>query len=78
MTPLTKPVHRESQTTVRDRSKRRVLIAGLLPGDVIQLRLKGCRKAFHITIEAAYYYAAKLEGERVRRERNAAKKAKKS
>lgn len=74
-TKLNKPVHRETSTTVRDRSKRRVLIAGLLPGDLIQVRLKGCRKAYALTVEQVYYYAAKLEGEAALRAKRAAKKA---
>lgn len=73
MTPLTKPVCRETQTTVRDRSKRRILIASLEPGDVIGLRPKGCRKTFYLSVESAYFYAAKLEGERIRRERKGKK-----
>lgn len=77
-TQLTKPVHRETNTTVRDGSKRRLLIAGLLPADLIQLRLKGCRKSYTITVEQAYYYAAKLEGERLRREKIAKRKASKT
>jgi hypothetical protein len=68
-TKLTKPVYRQTETSVRDLSKRRLLIAGLLPGDVIQLRLKGCRKSYLLSVESAYLYAAKLEGERLRRER---------
>lgn len=74
-TKLRKPVHRETSTIVRDKSKRRILIAGLLPGDVIQIRLKGCRKNFYLSVEQAYYYAAKLAGEQARREKLAAKKA---
>lgn len=75
MTPLKTKVQRETQTIVRDRSKRRILIASLEPGDVIGLRLKGCRKAFYLSIESAYYYAAKLEGERIRREKKAKRKS---
>ena len=73
-TRLNKPVYRETATTVRDRSKRRVLIAGLEPGDVITIRPKGTRKAYSVSIEAIYHYAAKLEGERIRREKHALKK----
>lgn len=73
-TELNKPVFRQTQTTVRDKSKRRLLIAGLLPGDVIELRPKGCRKAYHLTVEQAYHYAGRLEGERQRREKKAKKR----
>jgi len=73
MTPLKKKVERETQTTVRDRSKRRILIASLEPGDVIGLRYKGCRKTFYLSVESAYHFAARLEGERLRREKKAKK-----
>ena len=74
MTKLNKRVSRETRTTVRNGSKPRMLVASLEPGDVIGLRLKGCRKTYYLAIETAFYYAGKLEGERLRRE----KKAKKS
>ena len=69
MTPLTKKVERETSTAVRDRSKRRILIAGLVPGDVIRIRLKGTRQAYDLTVEQAFRYAAKLKGEAARREK---------
>ncbi len=75
-TNLTKPVYRETQTAVRDRSKRRMLIAGLEPGDVISIRPKGTQKAYSVTVEWLYYQAVKLEGERIRRERKLKRKAK--
>ncbi len=76
MTPLKSPVYRETQTHVRDRSKRRLLIAGLEPGDVITVRLKGTRKAYAVSVETVYHLAARLEGERLRREKAAKRKAK--
>jgi hypothetical protein len=72
-TRLLKPVYRETLTAVKDRSKRRLLIAGLEPGDVISVRPKGTRKAYAVTVEWLYYQAVKFEGEKIRRERKAKK-----
>jgi hypothetical protein len=71
MTPLRKPVYRETQTRVRDCSKRRLLVAGLLPGDILELRLKGTRQRFVLTVEEAYYHAARLKALKLRQERAA-------
>lgn len=76
-TKLTKAVFRETDTIVRDRSKRRALVVGLLVGDLIQTRLKGCRKSYTVTVDQVYHYAAKLEGERLRREKKQKKMLKK-
>ncbi len=73
MTNLNKKVARVTNTAVRNGSKPRVLVASLEPGDVIGLRLKGCRKTYYLAIDTAFYYAAKLEGERIRRERKGKK-----
>lgn len=76
-TPLHKAVYRETETHVRDRSKRRLLIAGLEPGDVISIRLKGTRKVYAVNVETVYHLAARLAGEQQRREKAAARKLKK-
>jgi hypothetical protein len=69
-------VFRESFERARDKgSKMRAVIVGILPGDVLSFRLKGTRKVFTIPITYAYFHAGKLEGERVRAERKAARKA---
>ena len=60
MTPLRKPVYRLTDTLVRDRSTRRLLIAGLLPGDVIEVRLKGTRQRVSVPIEHVYYLGQRL------------------
>lgn len=71
MANLHRKVSRVTSTAVRNGSKPRVLVASLEPGDVIGLRLKGCRKTYYLAVDTAFYYAAKLEGERIRRERKA-------
>ena len=78
MTLLVKAVRRETQITVRDRSKRRNLIVTLLPGDVIELRAKGTRKAYVLDIETVYQVAMKIEADHVRRAKDAARKSKKA
>ena len=72
-TKLTKPVHRESATMIRDKSKRRALICSMLPGDVIELRPKGTRQRYTMSIESAYIYAGRLAGEARRRAKREAK-----
>ncbi len=79
MTPLTKPVHRLTQTMVRDRgSKSRLIVAGLLPGDVLEFRMQGTRKRFVLPIATAYYQAARLEAARVVAQRQAARRARRA
>lgn len=75
ITRLNKRVRRVSHTTIRDGRKLRPLVAELQPGDVIKVWPLGTRAAFSISIAQAYQYAGKLEGERIRREKAAAKKA---
>lgn len=76
-TPLRKAIYRETETHVRDRSKRRLLIAGLEPGDVISIRLKGTRKVYAVNVETVYHLAARLEGQRQLLEKSQARKLKK-
>lgn len=75
-TALTKPVMRATQTTVRDRSKRRLLIAGLLPGDVFVVRLKGTRQSVEVPIESVYLMGMKKRAAQLVAERLAKRKAK--
>jgi len=72
-TKLTRPVRRESFTIVRDKSKRRALVCALLPGDVLEFRLKGTRTRYTVGMDAAYQYAGRLAGEAARRARKAGK-----
>ena len=59
-TKLRKPVHRESQLTIRDGSKVRAVIVSLMPGDVICLRPKGTRRAELLAVDTAWRYAVTL------------------
>jgi hypothetical protein len=69
MTPLTKQVSRLTQLRQRDRGKYRLIVASLLPGDVLGFRMQGTRKVYTIGIDYVLHVAMKLEGERIRRER---------
>lgn len=57
-TKLRKPVFRETQAAVRDRgAKFRPLVVGIIPGDVIVLRLKGTRYGCEIAISSVWHEA---------------------
>lgn len=77
MTPATKPVTRLTTTLVRDRSRTRQLVVTIAP-EGVYYRLKGTRTAYLQPHADGYYHAAKLEGDRVRRERMAERKARKA
>jgi len=59
-TKLRRPVHRETEATVRDGSKQRSIIVSLLPGDVISLRPKGTRRAELIAVSTVWVHALRL------------------
>lgn len=71
MTPLTKPVTRKTESTVRDGGKRRRLVLTLYPNGTLGLRPEKTRREERLTIEAAYDLAVRL---RVIEERKAKKK----
>ena len=75
-TKLNKAVYRESSVVVRDRSKRRELIIGLLAGDLVEIRMKGTRQAVQIPVEDLWYYGNKLKARQLQAERIAKRKAK--
>lgn len=76
MTRLTKPVTRE--TDARGWRRKRNLIVSLLPGDLIELREKGTRKRWTITIEAVYDIAVKAEVAMAKRAKAEARKARRA
>lgn len=59
-TKLHKPVHRETEATIRDGSRVRTLVASLLPGDVIATRPKGTRRVEYIAITAVWSHSVRL------------------
>ena len=58
---------------VRERGKYRQVVIQAEPHYAI-IRLKGTRTTFPISYEAIYHHAAKIQSERVRAEKRAAKK----
>lgn len=78
MTALTRPVTRRSEAIVRDGGKRRALIVTLNANDTLTLRPHGTRRPETITFEACYGLAVKQRVAQERREKAAAKKARKS
>ncbi len=76
-TKFNKPVYRETEfSTVRSGGKQRPIKVGLIPGDLIELKLKGERKSLVIAASSIFYHATALEALRIKRERAAARKAK--
>ena len=76
-TKLNKPVFRESYAVIRDRSKRREVVVGLLPGDVIEFRPKGTRYRVSASIDVLWSYVAKLDAAnkaRIKKEQREAKR----
>ena len=71
MTDLTKRVKRR---TLNPHRGRRIVVS-LLPGDVLGFREERRRGEYLLSIAGAYEYAVRLEVERRRRERIAARKA---
>jgi hypothetical protein len=67
-TKFSKPVFRETDDVkIHDCGKKRELVCGFEPGDVVSVRMKGTRTAFKISARTLYEYAAKLHGEAERR-----------
>lgn len=60
MTALTKAVTRKTETTVRDRGKRRALVITLYPGGVVGLRPAKTRHEEIVSVEAVYDLAVRM------------------
>jgi hypothetical protein len=75
MTPIRKQIFRESSTHIRECGRSRAVIVGILPGDVLGFRLKGTRRQYVLPIGALFYQAARLYGEEMKRQKAAARKA---
>ncbi len=75
MTKADKPVKRETYSRVRERGRTREIVV-TIHSTWLELRLKGTRKSFQLDVEAAYHAAAKIEANRTRTEKLAAKKKK--
>ena len=76
MIKLNKPVYRVTYDTVRDRSKTRALVAGLLPGDMVEVRMQGTQQRASVPIVDVWYYAMRKKSQQTLRERATARKAK--
>lgn len=55
-----------------------VTLTGISNGAVLELRPKGRRKSVSVMLDSVYDFAVKLEADAIRRERLAAKRAKKT
>lgn len=75
MTPLTRPVKRETFSSVRQQGKTRPIVVELA-STFISIRLKGTRKSFTATYQQLWTLGAKNAAEQTRRERAEAKNAK--
>lgn len=82
MTRATKPVTRETYGTFFDRGNRRVIVtigAPIKDGpsgftNLIELRLKGTRRSYAVTVEGLYAWALRMHVERELREKRQARK----
>ena len=75
MTSAVKPVKRETLTSVRDRGYRPIIIE--VHATFVKVRLKGLHYFYTITHDQLFNMGARNEAEAKRRERAAAKKARK-
>jgi len=62
MTKLNKDIARETNTTIRDRGKERLLTmtvkaGGNQYGDYIELRPKGCQHSYTVTVKEMWSFA---------------------
>jgi hypothetical protein len=73
MTPLTKPVTRRSEATVRDRGRNRRLVVTLYPSGILGLRQERSRREETLTLEAAWSMAVKMRVAAEKREKKARK-----
>lgn len=74
MTDLTKRVKR--RTLAPHRGRR--IVVSLLPGDVLGFREERTRREFLLSVHGAYVYAVRLAVEHAKREKAAARKAKRA
>lgn len=72
MTDLTKRIKRRTVAPIRGRR----IVVSLHPGDVIGFREERTRKEYLLSISGAYTYAVRLEVQRAKDEKAAARKAK--
>jgi len=70
MTPITRPLARESATALHSAGRARSVIVELSPpGVLIGFRLKGTRTTYHLPIDHCYREAVRNEVARRKRER---------
>lgn len=75
MTKSTKPVVRETLSSVRERGKLRPLVIQI-HATYVSIRGKGCRSAYVVTMDQIYNLGARNAAEAARREKMEAKRAK--
>ena len=77
MTPLLKTVFRETSgalTGAYGPDRGRKLIAGLAPGDLVEMRPKGTRRAVRVSIFDVYRYAVACRAQAIMRRAKELKK----
>lgn len=76
-TKTARPVYRETFERVRDRgAKYREVIVGIMPGDVLSLRLKGTRYGCEIAIASVWTEAMRRKALALAAQRRAERKQK--
>ena len=75
-TKLTKPVSRETETTIPYKgSKRRIMVVTLCANDTLEFRPKGTRQRITLPLLDLYYFAIKLRAAQIKAEKAAKRKA---
>jgi hypothetical protein len=67
MTKLIKPIKRETDATLFERSRRRQVIVVLEPPDQLGFRLKGTKRTYYLDAAVCYEIALQKELEELRR-----------
>lgn len=74
MTPITRPLARESAKRLHSAGKARAVIVELAPpGELIGFRLKGTRRTYYLPIDWAFREAMRCEIARQKAERRKAR-----
>jgi hypothetical protein len=73
-----RPVYRETECTVFSSGKEREIIVGLLPGDLVELRLKGSQQREYVKLSAVLQLALVKRAACERVEKEMKRKARKA
>lgn len=73
MTSATRAVTRLTDATIREQGRVREVVV-TINAIGVKVRLKGLKRSYTVTADAIYFFAARMEAERIRAERHKAKR----